>query len=97
MENEFDNPKMVTEAMRVALARAYADGDLREYLIRTSQAAHQSALILLDAGKHEEAKRFANRSVAFKDLLEKAKSEFNRTQKVGKIKDEPNATEKREE
>ena len=82
MENEFDNPKMVTEAMRVALARAYADGDLREYLIRTSQAAHQSALILLDAGKHEEAKRFANRSVAFKDLLEKAKSEFNRTQKV---------------
>ena len=82
MENEFDNPKMVTEAMRVALARAYADGDLREYLIRTSQAAHQSALILLNAGKHEEAKRFANRSVAFKDLLEKAKSEFNRTQKV---------------
>ena len=81
MENEFDNPKMVTEAMRVALARAYADGDLREYLIRTSQAAHQSALILLDAGKHEEAKRFANRSVAFKDLLEMAKSEF-KTQKV---------------
>lgn len=97
MDELFDKPVAINEAMRQALARMYADKDMREFLIRTTQAANQNSVKALDAGKPDLAMRFANRATAWQDLLEKGKQNFIHFEAIKKSLKDPLKNAKVEE
>ena len=84
--NEFEEPKEINEAMKMALARAYGDKDLREYLIRMVQASSQNVITCLDQGQIDNARFYSNRAKAIKQLHDKAKTYFEQTEKIRKSK-----------
>lgn len=71
-----DEPKEMTEAMRMGLAKIYSDQGAREYLIRAIAVSKKHALDLLRANKGEEARYSLARADALEQILESGKSHF---------------------
>lgn len=72
----------LTASMKEGLARLYADEGIRGYLIMEIQHQHQNALDALDKGNHDEAGRFAQRSKAFQDLLDRGNTYFTMLERL---------------
>ncbi len=81
----FEEPKAVTEGMKQALARMYADPYMREYLMNAMAIANSNALTLLEQAKYSEAQAYSSRSKSLKQLLEKGKEHFVHFEKVGQL------------
>jgi len=75
--------------MRDALARMYADGFMREYLMNAIAIANSNAIALLEVGKFTEAQAYSARAKALRQLLEKGKEHFVNQENIKKTLKEP--------
>jgi hypothetical protein len=86
-EDVYAQPIPITAAHRGALARMYADQDMREYLVNVMRGANHNAMAMLEAGKVEEARGYSGRFRVVKDLLEKGKEHFINIEKINRMKE----------
>lgn len=80
--DEFKDPERLTESMKGALARMYADSDFREYLIHLSNVYNHNTLSAVRAGNTELARDYTAKLDATKRLLENGKAMFASAEKL---------------
>jgi hypothetical protein len=78
----FEEPTPVLEKHKAALARMYADPDIREYLETTMRVANQNAMVMLEGQKVIEAQAYAARYKSIKQLYLKAREYFIHYEKL---------------
>ena len=83
----FDEPKPMLEKHKAALARMFADPDLRDYIENAMRVANQNAMLMLEAQKVVEAQAYASRYKSLRQLLSKGREYFIHYDKLRRSKE----------
>ncbi len=78
----YDEPEAMTDAMRGAFARAFADPDFRSLLIHLAQRANADLLAKMGTGDVEAAKMLSTRYQTFNRMYELGQHYFTRAEKL---------------
>lgn len=78
----FEDAQPVLEKHKAALARMYADPDVRDYLENTMRVANQNAMVMLEGQEVVKAQAYAARYKAIKQLYLKAREYFIHYEKL---------------
>lgn len=80
----YEAPTPVTEAQKKALARMFADNDIRGYIIHAIQVANQNSVKCLRARQPELAAQYSTRAETVENLLNMMKLWFIHFDKIEK-------------
>lgn len=82
MEQDFNKPEKITEAMKGGLARMFADQDFRDYMTHAINVANHNILAALKLSKPELAKDYSIRLESLQQLLELGKKNYIQSEKL---------------
>ncbi len=82
MEQDFNKPEKISEAMKGGLARMFADQDFKDYLTHAINVANHNILASLKLNKPDLAKDYSIRLEYLQQLLELGKKNYLQSEKL---------------
>lgn len=71
-----DAPRPITASQKQAMARLWADEEIKNYIMHLIQMANKLAMEAINKGNQQAGMFYSNRFTVLKQLLEVAKNEF---------------------
>lgn len=79
---EYKDPEKITESMKSALAKMYADEDMRSYLMHMVAVYNHNVLISARAGEIEKARDYTAKFDTMKKLLDNGKIMYTQAERL---------------